>query len=653
MARPAPLLMSGLMPIGEADVMIDARDALFDRTKRAGQAIETIVRRKAKSQPFARPVKTTTPDVAPGQFGVQTHRIGMGGEAKERGPSDEMKAGCCQDMVELGGLASELRTHRISPGSIPQSGRAQVKRRAGDRPWTQRCGDAIDDVASADHEAKAKPGEPIEFAEGTQHEDGKLGAHPDSTDAGIDIGKGLVNNEPATATVEPLGDVPERPAIRDASIRIVGVDDDSVNGAFGQRGEVIHGDDLLASAAPRERMLAIGRSDNRNRSGTSKIRDPLDEDLRARGGRDTRMVRHTVGFACGGKQVLLVGARWQPRPCTVWNDTWNRPRPRIDPGREVEPIRRLAAMARNGFRQITAVLHDRFMPSISTRRETLVGALPPAIGATFSLLAALLGGHVAHAADLPRVASINVCTDQLLLALADPGQILGLSPYSRDPARSWSAEKAAAYPRLSGEAEDVLILQPDAVVAGRFTKRATRELLKDKGVRVVEFDAARSLDDVKSQIRRMGELLHQTDRAASEIQRLNTAIQRAKETLSKRSYRVLALSRRGWVSGGGSLINSMLATIGLKNAASDLGYKLGGFASLEAIVNLRPDLLLVSDGGDFAEDEGEAFLLHPALERFYPPSKRLVIPEKLTVCGGPMLSEAFERLVSELGRVAR
>ncbi|MCA6108686.1 ABC transporter substrate-binding protein [Bradyrhizobium cenepequi] len=286
------------------------------------------------------------------------------------------------------------------------------------------------------------------------------------------------------------------------------------------------------------------------------------------------------------------------------------------------------------------------MPSIAVLRETLVCA-------TFSLTAALFGAHVAHASDLPRVASINVCTDQLLLALADPSQILGLSPYSRDPARSWNAKTAAAYPRLSGEAEDVLILQPDAVVAGRFTKRATRELLKDSGVRVVEFDAVRSLADAKSQIRQMGELLHQMDRAASEIRRLDTAIQHAKEAVSQRPYRVLALSRRGWVSGGGSLISSMLATIGLKNAASDLGNKLGGFASLEAIVNLRPDLLLVSDSGDFAEDEGQAFLLHPALERFYPPSKRLVVSDRLTVCGGPMLSDALERLVAELNRVAR
>ena len=45
-------------------------------------------------------------------------------------------------------------------------------------------------------------------------------------------------------------------------------------------------------------------------------------------------------------------------------------------------------------------------------------------------------------------------------------------------------------------------------------------------------------------------------------------------------------------------------------------------------------------------------MLHPALERFYPASKRIVIPEKLTVCGGPRLPEALERLASELERVA-
>ncbi len=259
------------------------------------------------------------------------------------------------------------------------------------------------------------------------------------------------------------------------------------------------------------------------------------------------------------------------------------------------------------------MFHARFMPSSARKCE----GLRSAFGAIAILICIGLPS-ASHAAELPRLASINLCTDQLLVTLADPAQILGLSPYSRDLARSWDAAKAAQFPKLSGEAEDVLVLKPDIVVAGRFTKRATRELLKEKGLRVVEFDAALSLDDVKKQIRLMGDLVQHPDRAAAEIKRLDAAIAHAREVVSRKPYRVLALSRRGWVSGGDSLISSLLATAGLSNAAADLGYKFGGFASLEAIVSLRPDFLLVSEAGDFAEDEGRAFMLHPALERYYP-----------------------------------
>ena len=290
------------------------------------------------------------------------------------------------------------------------------------------------------------------------------------------------------------------------------------------------------------------------------------------------------------------------------------------------------------------------------RREVTAAAVPRRDSLRSALGAALiifrcLDPQAAAPANLPRVASINLCTDQLLMTLADPLQILGLSPYARDPARSWAAAQADSFPRLSGTAEDVLMLQPDVVVAGRFTKLATRELLKDKGMRVVEFDAARSLDDVKKQIRLMGEVTRHSDRAQAEIDRLDAAIAHVRQLAARRPYRVLAVSRRGWITGGDSLTSSLLANAGLFNAARDLGIKSGRFASLETIVDLKPDFILVSDNTGFAEDEGSAFLLHPALERFYPATKRIVIPERLTVCGGPMLSEAMDRLASELERV--
>ena len=259
----------------------------------------------------------------------------------------------------------------------------------------------------------------------------------------------------------------------------------------------------------------------------------------------------------------------------------------------------------------------------------------------------------ALAAALPRIASMNVCTDQLLLPLADPEQILGLSPFSRDAWQSWAADDARKYPRLSGGAEDVLVLKPDVVVASLFDKRSTRELLKAQGLRVTEFSVPRNVNEVKAQIRKMGEIAGHSDRATAEIVRIDGAVGRARNVVLEKHYSVLPLSRRGWVFGKDSLISSLLSEVGLFNAAADLELGTGGFASLETIVKTRPDLLVVSEAGDRAEDDGRAFLLHPALERFYPLEKRIVLPERLTVCGGVMLAEALDVLVKELKRVSR
>ncbi len=259
----------------------------------------------------------------------------------------------------------------------------------------------------------------------------------------------------------------------------------------------------------------------------------------------------------------------------------------------------------------------------------------------------------ALAADQPRIASMNVCTDQLLLTLADPEQIVGLSRYARDRFQSWAADDARRYRILSGGAEDILVLRPDVVVASLFDKRSTRELLKEHGLHLAEFAVPRNLDEVKAQISRMGDIVGHPDRATAEIARLDAAMANARQAVANKRYSVLPLSRRGWVSGSDSLVSSLLTETGLFNAAGDLGIAFGGYASLEAIVSLKPDFILVSQAGDRAEDDGSAFLLHPALERFYPPAKRIVIPDRLTVCGGVMLADALDVLVKELKRVEK
>jgi iron complex transport system substrate-binding protein len=169
------------------------------------------------------------------------------------------------------------------------------------------------------------------------------------------------------------------------------------------------------------------------------------------------------------------------------------------------------------------------------------------------LAAALLAMSAgASSAAAPRIVSMNICTDQMLLALADPAQILGLSRFSRDP-RQGLVEGARHFPVLSGGAEDILVLKPDVVTASQFDKRSTRELLKANGVNLIELPVPRNLGDVREQIREMGNIAGHPERAAAEVARLDAAIAEARKLAGVRHFRVLPLSRRGWVPGRDSL----------------------------------------------------------------------------------------------------
>lgn len=244
----------------------------------------------------------------------------------------------------------------------------------------------------------------------------------------------------------------------------------------------------------------------------------------------------------------------------------------------------------------------------------------------------------------PRVVSINLCADQLLLSLADPEQILGLSPFARDASRSWAARQAEAFPSLSGTAEDVLRLKPDLVLAGLFSRQATREFLRGHGVRVVDLAVVNTIEEARQQLLDVGALLGHAERAEAAVAVIDAAIRRAKARVGPTPLRVLPLARRGWVFGDETLIGSLLGAAGLRSGAGEFGPGSAHQVRLEAVVAARPDMLLTF-GSERADDQGSALLQHPALAGQYPAERRVHLPERLATCGGPMLGEAIDRLV--------
>lgn len=119
-------------------------------------------------------------------------------------------------------------------------------------------------------------------------------------------------------------------------------------------------------------------------------------------------------------------------------------------------------------------------------------------------------------ADMPdRVVSMNLCTDQLALALADPGQIVSLSHFATDPGMSVHWKQAEDYRANHGRAEEISILHPDLVLADTWSNPDTIRMLKTLGIRVEQLPPGTSLPEIRARITTMGRLLGHPERAAA------------------------------------------------------------------------------------------------------------------------------------------
>src|SRR5882757_6491979 len=142
-----------------------------------------------------------------------------------------------------------------------------------------------------------------------------------------------------------------------------------------------------------------------------------------------------------------------------------------------------------------------------------------------SLLALfVMGATNCLAADAPkRVVSFNQCGDQLVVALADPGQIAGLSPYAADKSLSVVAVKARAFPRLDWQAESTIALGPDLVLIGQNDRPVTKHILRAQGLRLYEIALIADLDAARRQVVEVAALLGHPERGAKLLAEIEAA----------------------------------------------------------------------------------------------------------------------------------
>lgn len=268
--------------------------------------------------------------------------------------------------------------------------------------------------------------------------------------------------------------------------------------------------------------------------------------------------------------------------------------------------------------------------------------------ALFAGVALLAGTAAWSAAAAPkeqtgkprRIVSLNLCADQLVLALADRSQIAGLTRNAARPDMSAEADRAAGLRILGQSAEEILAIAPDLVIGMPARRSTAVGVLKGQNYRMVDLQSADRLGDIFASIRTTARAVGQPERGEAMLAGMQRDLAGI-PALGK--GRIAAYyQRRGFMTGTGTLIDDVMVRAGLVNLAGKLGKPALSQLSLEEMVAAQPDFIIVESATDHVTDQGTEMLHHPALRGI----PRISLPQAWTVCGSP----AYVRAVRSIGQ---
>ncbi len=259
-------------------------------------------------------------------------------------------------------------------------------------------------------------------------------------------------------------------------------------------------------------------------------------------------------------------------------------------------------------------------------------------------LIVVAAGLLCGAAAPQRVMSLNVCADQLLLALLPEKRIASLTFMAREPQplRIWP--QGARIPVNYGSAEEVLAAKPDLVLTGPFMPALTRQLLQRSGARIVEVPLAENFDQIRAVTRQVAAALHAEARGEILLAHMDEDLQALAKARPATPIRVAQWGNGGYVPGQSGLFGVMLTAMGAQSITAG-----DGFYDLEGLLAGKPDALIFSDTyagmATLRADQDS----HPALTRRYPRMSY----SSFYGCGVPQLAAAARKLQTDLNKAVK
>jgi iron complex transport system substrate-binding protein len=228
----------------------------------------------------------------------------------------------------------------------------------------------------------------------------------------------------------------------------------------------------------------------------------------------------------------------------------------------------------------------------------------------------ILQGEAGSAVFPPRrIASLSLATDEILLALVPAERIAALTYLADDPRFSnVVVEARTVRHRVRANAEQVIALQPDLILLAAYTSAATKDLLYQAGVALFEFHLYDSLDGIQQNILAVGQAVGEEEHARDLVEEMDRQLETLKVRLAGVSrLRVLYYAAGGFTAGSGTTMDDLITRAGGRNLATEAGIQQFKKISLETLVALNPEAILVS-GEPEQEGLRELLMADPALQ---------------------------------------
>lgn len=267
-----------------------------------------------------------------------------------------------------------------------------------------------------------------------------------------------------------------------------------------------------------------------------------------------------------------------------------------------------------------------------------------AMGFLFLMLSNLTHSQAASTA---RIASLNICIDQLLWELVPHERLVSISYLTADPIWSPIAKQVTGMPVNHGLAEEIVPLKPDVIFAGEFDAPTAIELLKKLNMRVERLPLPRTLSDINEQIFQLAKLVGADEKAQQMVKNIDVQIAELQATnKGKTPLTAFWYSANGVVIGDGTLEHEFMQLAGLRNLAAERGMQGFNQLDLELLLSAKPQLLIVEQGQDEAFSLAREYLSHPALD--HADFKIVVLPAGLSGCAATVIGDVAYALKQEL-----